>query len=114
MNAITVNGQSDRPTESAVDRLSTALDYLKAEFNELVDAAAGGSAHEVLDEVADVLFRARELAQLFGITTEMLSTYCEHKGRIRSYLVRNKSLELYIARGIINEAQQLKGGANDH
>lgn len=84
--------------------LNTALielRLLQAEVAELVEAVNSGAQHDVLDEVADVLYRARAVAVGAGISVEMLDEYSRFKSKLRSHVGKDKNLEECVARGII-------------
>lgn len=61
----------------------------------------GGDRSEILDEVVDVVYFANELAREFGLHADTVREYTEQKGRIRASMGKQKRLELFIARGII-------------
>lgn len=82
--------------------VNVVLRLLQAEQIELEAAVDSHQRHLILDEVTDVIYRARELAFAAGLTPEMLSRYATYKGQLRAALRKDKELELYIASGVVN------------
>lgn len=89
------------PTDTGVGRTELAL--LHAEQVELEEAVVLEERHLVLDEVVDVIYRARQVAAAFGITAGMLERYAEYKGALRAVHRKDKELEHYIAFGITHQ-----------
>lgn len=90
--------------ESQVLQLNTALlelRLLQAEVAELVEAVNSGAQHDILDEVVDVLYRARAVAVGAGVSVKMLDEYAHFKSKLRSHIGKDKSLEECVARGIL-------------
>lgn len=84
--------------------LNTALlelRLLQAEVAELVEAVNSGAQHNVLDEVVDVLYRARAVAVGAGVSVEMLDEHAHFKTKLRSHIGKDTNLEECVARGII-------------
>lgn len=80
-----------------------ASKLLQAEVLELVEAVNEQDVAAVLDEVTDVIFRARQLASDFGLDCRVLDQYAEYKGRLRRSGGKDKTLELTICKGLLTE-----------
>lgn len=98
------------PSPSSLEGQSSAMvacKLLELEMLELREALNGEHRHLVLDEVCDVIFRAREVAASLGITESMLDEYTALKNCVRTRVGKNKSMELHIAQGIISSSIEL-------
>lgn len=80
-----------------------ASKLLQAEVLELIEAVDEQDIAAVLDEVTDVIFRARQLANEFGLDCRVLDQYAEYKGRLRRSVGKDKVLELTICKGLLAE-----------
>lgn len=85
-----------------VDQQSALVEckLLELEVSELREALESERKHLVLDEVVNVIYRARAIASAFGLTESVLDEYATMKGAIRSRIGKSKAMELYIARGV--------------
>lgn len=82
--------------------VSIELKLLQAEVGELTAAVAAGRVCDVLDEVVDVLYRARAVAVEAGLPVEALDEYGHFKSKLRAHLGKDKRLEEHVARGVVD------------
>lgn len=85
--------------------IAAAHRRLTEEADELHLAVASLSPSHILDEVADVLYYLRKVAEAANITDDCIRRYSAVKSAFREAGVRNKNLELRFADEFINESQ---------
>lgn len=87
--------------QQQVDQQHPAVIAFTDEVTELLEALSTSDAAAILDEVVDVIYRAREVAGVYGVTVEMIDDYAFLKHKLRSRLGKDKHMEAHVALGVV-------------